>query len=170
MFVEPIADQKSIDVLRQDAIRKQWKQWQTRFRKIFWDQLQKRAANLPSKKQAVSIPRSTRSQNAFQRQNRQSQAMTILRTIAPQFHNSIDPKIQRRLWQDVMEAANTNGNDIDQIENERIQRNGQQQHSSNDNWITLMKSEDPTRNVNNYHYAYNVQWPPTAQLPSEPQV
>ena len=85
-------------------------------------------------------------------------------------HPGVDPNIQRRLWKDVMEAANTNGNDIDMIENEGIHRNGKKQHSSNENWITLMKSEDPTGNVNNNHYAYNVQWPLNSQHSSEPQV
>ena len=167
-----INDEGTIEPVKNEKLRQKWRQWQARFRKMFWDQLQKRAATLPFKRQRVHAPVLSKNTNEFQRKNRQSRAMTILRTIAPQFQNGVDPKLQRRIWQDVMAAANTNkyGNEIDVIENEGIHQNGKKQHDSNGNWITLLKSEEPSRNVNNYHYAYNVQRPLNAQSQVEPQV
>ena len=110
--------------------------------------------------------------NEFQRKNRRSRAMTILRTIAPQFQNGVDPQVQRRLWKDAMEVANTKGyeNEIDMLENERIHPNSKEKYPSNDRWITLLKSEEPEGNINKYHYANSVQWPLNALPQLNPQV
>ena len=139
---------------------------------MFWNQFQKRAAVLPLIKKRLRILNLPKSKNEFQRQNRRSRAMTILRTIAPQFHDGVDPQVQRRLWKDVMAVANTKsyGNDIDMLENDRIHPNSKEKYGSNGRWITLLKSEEPEGNINKYHYANSAQWPLNALPQLNPQV
>ena len=171
-MIDILEDEDFIDSIKEEEKKQKWKQLQTRLRKMFWNQFQKRAAEMPMINKRLRVLQMPKDKNEFQRLNRRSRAMTILRTIAPQFHTGVNSKIQRRLWQDVMAAANTKsyGSDINMIENEKMNPSGKNNNASNDGWITLLKSEEPGENINKYHYANNVQWPLNPQSQLEPQV
>ena len=172
LSIDSLLQKNLVDFIGEEEKRQKWIQLHARLRKMFWNQFQKRAAVLPLAKNRVRILNLPISKNEFQRQNRRSRAMTILRTIAPQFHDGVDPQVQRRLWKDVMAVANTKsyGNEIDMLENDRIHPNSKEKYGSNDRWITLLKSEEPEGNINKYHYASSAQWPLNALPQLNPQV
>ena len=172
LSIDSLLQKNLVDFIAEEEKRQKWIQLHARLRKMFWNQFQKRAAVLPLAKNRVRVLNLPISRNEFQRKNRRSRAMTILRTIAPQFHNGVDPQVQRRLWKDAMAVANTKGyeNEIDMLENEGIHPNGKEKYASNDRWITLLKSEEPEGNINKYHYANSVQWPLNALPQLNPQV
>ena len=172
LSIDSLLQKNLVDFIGEEEKRQKWIQLHARLRKMFWNHFQKRAAVLPLAKNRVRILNLPISKNEFQRKNRRSRAMTILRTIAPQFQNGVDPQVQRRLWKDAMEVANTKGyeNEIDMLENERIHPNSKERYPSNDRWITLLKSEEPEGNINKYHYANSVQWPLNALPQLNPQV
>jgi hypothetical protein len=142
----------------------------TRLENLLWQQLSKRKAPLQSKQPGYQASQRFKEFQRFARHYESSPPLTILQTMTPQFRNKIDPKLQRRLWQDVVVASKkkefVNGFGPD----DEADYSGNNNHSSNNDWIAMLKSEEPTNSRNPYQYEYDVQRPLNDQPQSGAQV